>query len=79
MGAVWHEGDSVTQMFLSPSSQPGPQLHLRVLELRTGTGWDPRPDRGHVASSPVPSPGPAEPGEAVWMDSSPATFPHHLQ
>lgn len=24
MGAVWHEGDSVTQMLLSPSSQPGP-------------------------------------------------------
>ena len=24
MGAVWHEGDSVTQMCLSPSSQPGP-------------------------------------------------------
>lgn len=28
MGAVWHEGDSVTQMFPSPSSQLGPPAPL---------------------------------------------------
>lgn len=61
-----------------PAVSQDPHCHLWVQELRTGTGWDPRSDCDHFASSPMPSPGPAEPGGAVWVDSRPVAFPHCL-
>lgn len=69
MEHVCHVGDSVTQMFLSFSGQPAAQIHHLGPEV----------DCGHAASSPVASPGPAEPGGAVRVESSPAAFPHCLQ
>lgn len=64
-----HVGDSVAQMFLSFSGQPAPQIHHLGPEV----------DCGHAASSPVASPGPAEPGRAVRVESSQAAFPHSPQ
>lgn len=56
-------------MFLSPSGQPAPQGHH----------LGPKSDCDSVASSPVLNPGPAEPGGAARVESSPAAFPHCLQ